>query len=69
MIDKGHQGGGLGHAAVERLIEHVRGRPGASELHVSHERNSDGLARFYRSLGFRYIGEEDDGELVMVRSL
>jgi diamine N-acetyltransferase len=69
MIDKAHHGRGHGRAAVERLIEHVRTRPGASELHVSHTKGVDPLARFYQSLGFRYTGEEDDGELVMVRAL
>jgi diamine N-acetyltransferase len=69
MIDRAHQGRGHGRAAIERLIEHVRARPGAAELHVSHEKSADALARFYQSLGFRYTGEEDDGELVMVRPL
>jgi diamine N-acetyltransferase len=69
MIDKAHQGRGHGRAAVERLVEHVRTRPGATELHVSHVRTADALARFYQSLGFRYTGEEEDGELVMVRAL
>ncbi len=69
MIDKAHQGRGHGHAAVERLIEHVRTRPGAEELRVSHVPAAQALARFYRSLGFRYTGEEDEGELVMARPL
>jgi diamine N-acetyltransferase len=69
MIDKAHQGRGYGHAAVERLIEHVRTRPGASELRVSHVPEAQSLARFYQSLGFRYTGEQDEGELVMARPL
>ncbi len=69
MIDKAHQGRGRGRAAIERLIEHVRTRPGATQLHVSHVKSADALARFYQSLGFRYTGAEADGELVMVRSL
>jgi len=69
MIDKTHQRRGHGHAAVERLVEHTRTRPGAAQLHVSHAKNAAPLARFYQSLGFRYTGEEDDGELVMVRAL
>jgi diamine N-acetyltransferase len=69
MIDKDHQGRGYGHATVGRVIEHVRTRPGATELRVSHVPGAQGLARFYRSLGFRYTGEEEDGELVMARAL
>ena len=52
MIDKAHQGKGLGAAAVQLLIEHVRTRPGARELLVSHVRGADALARFYTRLGF-----------------
>jgi diamine N-acetyltransferase len=69
MIDKSHQGKGYGRAAVETLVEHVRTRPGARRLLVSHVKGADPLSRFYRSLGFRYTGVEDDGELVMERTL
>jgi diamine N-acetyltransferase len=69
MIDRNHQGKGYGHAAVERLVEHVRTRPGAERLLVSHVKDAEPLARFYHSLGFRYTGEEEDGELVMSRAL
>jgi diamine N-acetyltransferase len=69
MIDKSHQGKGHGRAAVEALVEHVRTRPGARRLLVSHVKSADQLSRFYQSLGFRYTGVEDDGELVMERTL
>jgi diamine N-acetyltransferase len=69
MIDKSHQGKGHGRAAVEALVEHVRTRRGARRLLVSHVKSADQLGRFYRSLGFRYTGAEDDGELVMERTL
>ncbi len=36
MIDRRHHGKGYGRTAVERLIEHVRSRPGAERLLVSH---------------------------------
>jgi diamine N-acetyltransferase len=69
MIDHRYQGKGYGHAAVERLVEHVRTRPAAERLLVSHVKGADRLSRFYQSLGFRYTGKEDEGELVMVRDL
>jgi diamine N-acetyltransferase len=69
MIDHRYQGQGYGHLAVERLIEHVRTRPAAERLLVSHVKGADRLARFYQSLGFRYTGKEDEGELVMARDL
>lgn len=69
MIDQSHQGKGYGRAVVEALFEHVRTRPGAQRLLVSHVKYADRLSRFYQSLGFRYTGVEDDGELVMERAL
>ena len=69
MVDQRFQGRGYGQAAVERLIDHVRTRPGADALYVSHVKEAERTARFYRSLGFAYTGEEDEDELVMVRRL
>jgi diamine N-acetyltransferase len=69
MIDKGHHGKGIGRAAVEELVKHVRTRPGARRLLVSHVNGVEPLARFYGSLGFRYTGEVDEDELVMAREL
>ena len=69
MIDRNHQGRGCGRAAVELLVEHVRTRPGARELKVSHVKDAEATARFYLGLGFRYTGEQDGGELVMARAL
>lgn len=69
MIDATHQNRGYGRAAVERLIEHVRTRPGADALFVSHVTGQDALARFYGSLGFVHTGAEHDGELLMRRPL
>jgi diamine N-acetyltransferase len=69
MIDRAHQGRGYGRAAVEALVDHVRTRPGARRLLVSHVKGAARLARFYQSIGFTYTGDEDDGELVMQRLL
>lgn len=69
MIDRAHQRKGLGHAAVRLLIDHVRTRPGAETLLVSHMRAVDALGRFYGSFGFEYTGEEEDGEKVMALKL
>lgn len=69
MIDQRWQNRGHGRAAVELLVDHVRTRPGADALHVSHVKGVERSARFYLSLGFEYTGEEDEGELVMRRLL
>jgi diamine N-acetyltransferase len=69
MIAKAHQRKGLGRAAVKLLISHVRTRPGAKKLLVSHASKADSLGRFYRSLGFIYTGQEEEGEKVMALDL
>ncbi|MBA2411958.1 MAG: GNAT family N-acetyltransferase [Burkholderiaceae bacterium] len=69
MIDQTYQRKGLGRTAVKLLIDHVRARPGAEKLLVSHMSTVDELGRFYGSLGFVYTGAEDDGEKVMALEL
>lgn len=69
MVDKAHQRKGLGRAAVNLLIDHVRTRPDAKKLLVSHMSQVDVLARFYGAFGFEYTGEEEDGEKVMALEL
>ncbi len=64
MIDGRFQGRGYGRWAIELLVEHVRGRPGATELKVSWVPADGGPEPFYRSLGFEPTGEEDGGEIV-----
>jgi diamine N-acetyltransferase len=67
MVDARFQNRGIGARAIELLVEHVRTRPGARELYLSHVPGNEAAARLYRRLGFRYTGAEDEGELVMVR--
>lgn len=64
MIGDGFQGNGYGRRAVQLLIEHVRGRPGASELFVSWVPGPDGPEAFYLGLGFTLTGEVDGGEVM-----
>lgn len=65
MISAEHQGRGYGRRAMEMVIDHVRGRPGARELRLSYVPAENGPEPFYRSLGFRPTGEVEDGEVVM----
>jgi diamine N-acetyltransferase len=69
MVDRAHQGKGHGRAAVALLIEHVRSRPGARRLLVSHVEQAEFLGRFYGSIGFCYTGKVDGGERVMALEL
>lgn len=65
MIDHRFQHLGFGRRALELLLDHVRGRPGATALALSYVPGDGNPAPFYERLGFAHTGEEDDGELVM----
>lgn len=69
MIDARYQGLGFGRQAMGLLFAHVRSRPGATELYVSHAEGDGDPGGFYRKLGFGYTGEMDGGERVMKRFL
>lgn len=57
MIDGRFQGRGFGGQAVQRVIEHVRTRPGATRLKVSVHPGEGSPGPFYESLGFVSTGE------------
>jgi diamine N-acetyltransferase len=64
MIDGRFQGRGYGRQAIALLVDHVRGRPGATELKVSWVPADGGPEPFYRALGFEATGEVDGAEVV-----
>lgn len=65
MIDAKHQGKGYGKAAMAHVIDFVRTQRNADKLFLSHVKGNEPTAAFYKSIGFRHTGEEEDGELVM----
>jgi len=65
MVDQNYQGRRYGRRALELLIEHVRTRPAAKELLVSHVPAEGSPGPFYEKMGFGYTGKELGGELVM----
>ena len=65
MIDDRFQQLGYGRRALALVLEHVRARPGAAALTLSHVPGDGNPAPFYERMGFAHTGEEDDGELVM----
>jgi diamine N-acetyltransferase len=64
MVADGYQGRGYGRRAIELLVDHVRGRPGATELLVSWGQGDASPEPFYLGLGFERTGEVLDGEIV-----
>ena len=65
MIAGPHQGKGYGRQAMLKLIDYVKGRPGATELIASYVPIPGGPWPFYQSLGFMPTGEMDGDEVVI----
>ena len=65
MVDARFQGRGIGRAAMRLLVDHVRLRPYAEYLLLSHGKGPGNPGPFYRKFGFAYTGNEPDGELEM----
>lgn len=65
MIDKNHQGRGLGRGAMELLMDVVPKEYKASELYLSFIPENVVAAKLYRSLGFFDTGKTDpNGEVI-----
>jgi diamine N-acetyltransferase len=69
MIDARFQGRGFGGQVVEQVADHVRSRPGATELKVSVHLGEGSPGPFYESLGFLATGEAEGDEPVYARPL
>lgn len=65
MIDASQQRKGYGQHAMELVIDETRAQPGKRAIVLSHARHDGHAGPFYERLGFRYTGDEDEGELVM----
>jgi diamine N-acetyltransferase len=65
MIAAEHQGKGYGRRALDLVVEHLRGRPGATALLSSYVPGEGGPGPFYLRYGFVETGEVDDGERVI----
>jgi diamine N-acetyltransferase len=69
MIDQRFQRKGYGRKALKLLFAHVKTLPNANALYTSCVPADGGPGPFYEKLGFVYTGEEEDGELCMIREL
>lgn len=66
LVDHRFQGLGYGRAILDRIVEYVRTRPGATELLTSvHPGEADSPMGFYLRYGFRDAGFDHDGERVL----
>ena len=69
MIAAEHQGEGYGRRALDLVVEHVRGLPGATTLVSSFVPGDRGPGEFYRRYGFVETGEVEHGEHVIQLAL
>ncbi len=68
MTDARYQGRGYGRAAMQLVIDDVRGKD-SKQLEISYELDNEVARRFYASLGFVETGEIDEGEAIAVLKL
>ena len=66
MIAQPHHGRGYGRRAIELLVEHVKTRPGATELLVSCGQGEGSPEGFYQRLGFEHNGEMYGREIGLI---
>jgi diamine N-acetyltransferase len=70
LIDRRYQRRGYGRAALDRVVDYVRSRPGAQILLTSVGDGVDGSPLgFYEQYGFTLTGDRFDGERVLTLPL
>jgi diamine N-acetyltransferase len=65
LIDAGRQRQGYGTAALDALVDYVRGRPGAEALLTSAGQGEGSPQQFYERYGFVPTGEIHEDEVVL----
>lgn len=69
MIDARFQGKGIGKAALQQVIDHVRAKGIFGRLQTSYVPGLGCPEPLYRGLGFQPNGKIDDGEIVLELAL
>ena len=64
MIDQEHQGKGYGRAALQLLIDRVKGHPNAKSMELSVVPENAGAIKLYTNMGFVDTGRVEWGENV-----
>ena len=63
MTDGSQQGNGYGKAALELVLEYIKGKPFGDSGRVALTCNKDNPAALYKSFGFELTGSADDDEV------
>lgn len=69
MVDSRFQGKGIGKAALELVIDHVRAKGVFSSISTSYVPKPNSPEGFYLSQGFEHTGRIFESEIVLERSL
>lgn len=69
MIDRREQGRGFGRAAINALIDEIRGLTHVRDVLVCYMPENEGARKLYLSIGFVEEGVNDDGETMARLSL
>ncbi len=64
MIDKHFQGQGYGTKALKLVIEEIK-KLGAKRIQTMHKPKNKIAGKLYQTIGFSYIDNLDDGDLLM----
>jgi diamine N-acetyltransferase len=64
MIDSDFQGKGYGRKAITQVIDRLAAIPECREIQTGYMPANDVAKRLYESLGFKRVGEDDDGEIL-----
>ena len=65
MVDARFQGRGIGKAALEQVVAHVRAKQRFRKIELSYVAGPGSAEGFYLGLGFRHTGRVDGNEVVL----
>lgn len=69
MVDKNHQGKGIGKAATELMIERMKNETGAARIVVGYHPDNKGAHQLYAGLGFVDRGDRFGKEMAVVKEV
>lgn len=69
MVDRRHQGRGIGRSALQALLDEIRGDPAACKVWISYVPGNAVASSFYASFGFVDTDIDEEGEMVALLDL
>jgi len=69
MIDRSHQNTGIGTVAMGLLLEEIKAHDRCKLVDIYYDPLNTAAKRLYANLGFKEVGERDDGDVIAERAL